>query len=180
MAGALVRAVVLLVGMSLVSPAAAQNSELLERALASAVDSFERALPNLAAKVFGVDVAGYRDALSLQRFSSMRWGGTVSVSVQIQESETGQCARFAAFTRVPPQGGVVPLVLCPRFFSPGADGLRTLTILHEMVHVVAGTDECQAMAFAAHVEQASTGRWTPVDAYWQASGCARSAYRLPG
>jgi hypothetical protein len=177
---ALVRAVALLVGMSLVSPASAQNSDLPERALASALESFEQALPALGGKMFGVDVSAYRDALSLQRFSSKRWGGTVEVLVQVQGNEGGQCARFAAFTRVPPKNGVVPLVLCPRFFTPGADELRRLTILHEMVHVVAGTDECQAMAFAALVEQRAIGRWTPVDAYWRASGCGRSGFRLPG
>ena len=71
------------------------------------------------------------------------------------------------------------LVLCPQFFSDGADALRVLTVLHEMVHAVAGPDECQAMAFAARVEHAATGQFTPVDAYWQASGCEGSAYRLP-
>ena len=176
---ALVRAVVLLAGMGLVVPAAAQNSDLLERALASAVDSFERALPTLGDEVFGVDVAAYRDALSLQRFSSERWGGTVHVAIEMQAGEGGQCARFAAFTRVPPQDSVVPLVLGPRFFAPGAEGLRTLTILHEMVHVVAGTDECRAMAFAAAVERQAMGQWTPVDAYWRASGCQGSGFELP-
>ncbi|WP_157959719.1 hypothetical protein [Devosia submarina] len=180
MVRALVRAVVLLAGISLAGPATAQNSDVLERALASALDSFEGALPALGGEVFGVNVAEYRDALSLQRFSSGRWGGTVSVSIEMQADEGGQCARFAAFTRVPPRDGAVPLVLCPRFFAPGADELRTLTILHEMVHVVAGTDECRAMAFAAAVEQQARGRWTPVDAYWRASGCGVSGFRLPG
>jgi hypothetical protein len=161
------------------SIALAQAAGLTEQALRRAVDQFEQALPGLDAGQFGVDLVAYRDALSLQRFSSSVWGGTITVSVQTQGSEDGQCARFAAFTRVPPENGVVPLVLCPRFFADGADQLRTLTILHEMVHVVAGTDECQAMAFAARVEQAATGRWTAVDRYWQASGCAGSAYRLP-
>ncbi len=179
MIAALVRAVVFGTAVSSVSPAAAQNSDLLERALAAAVDQFERALPNLSDNVAGVDVSVYRDALSLQRFTSARWGGTVSVSIQTQNDEGGGCARFAAYTEVPPRNGVVPLVLCPRFWTPGADQLRTLTILHEMVHVVAGTDECQAMAFAAYVEQLSTGQWTPVDSYWQASGCAGSRYSLP-
>ena len=77
------------------------------------------------------------------------------------------------------QNAVVPLVVCPRFFTPGADELRELTILHEMVHVVAGTNECQAMAFAARVQHAATGRFTPVDGYWRASGCESSQYRLP-
>jgi len=35
------------------------------------------------------------------------------------------------------------------------------------------------MAFAARVEQAATGRFTPVGAYWQASRCAASAFSLP-
>ena len=152
---------------------------MLNTALGGAVDHFERALPALGAVEMGVDVSAYRDALTLQRFASERWGGTVEVAIERQESESGQCGRYAAFTRVPPADGVVPLVLCPRFFAPGADALRTLTLLHEMVHAVAGTDECQAMAFAAQIEQLATGQWTPVDTYWQASGCAGSRYSLP-
>ena len=152
---------------------------MLNTALGGAVDRFERALPALGGTEMGVDVAAYRDALTLQRFSSERWGGTVAVAIETQEGESGPCAQYAAFTRVPPADGVVPLVLCPGFFAPGADDLRTLTLLHEMVHAVAGADECQAMAFAARIEQLATGRWTPVDAYWQASGCAGSRYSLP-
>jgi hypothetical protein len=161
------------------SAALGQEGQMLNEAMASALVRLESALPALGAEAFDVDVAAYRDALSLQQFSSGRWGGTVRVSIQTQKDEAGQCARYAAFTRVPPQDGVVPLVLCPRFWTEGADGLRTLTLLHEMVHVVAGTDECQAMAFAARVEQAATGQWTHVDAYWRASGCAGSRYSLP-
>lgn len=156
-----------------------QDRQMLSDALAGAVDSFERALPTLAAREFDVPVGAYRDALTLQRFQSDRWGGTVSIVIETQAGESGACARYAAFTRVPPADGVVPLVLCPRFWTPGADRLRQLTILHEMVHAVAGTDECQAMAFAARIEQAASGDFTPVDAYWAASGCVETQYRLP-
>lgn len=157
----------------------AQDTPLLDQALSRAVDSFERAFPKLGASLFGVDVAAYRDALTLQQFSSQVWGQTVRVTIRTQGDEGGSCGRFAAFARVPPKDGSVPLVLCPKFFTPEADELRELTILHETVHVVAGTDECQAMAFAAEVQQAATGRFTPVDGYWQASGCEGSAFRLP-
>lgn len=160
-------------------PAAAQDGTLLDRALDEAFAIFEAALPDLGASEFGVDVAAYRAALGLQRFSSARWGGTVTVDVQMRGEASGSCGEFAAFVRVPPDKGVVPLVLCPKFFTKGADELRALTVLHEMVHVVAGTDECQAMAFAARVQQAATGRFTPVDEYWRQSGCSKSAYRLP-
>ena len=159
--------------------ASAQPSQLLEAAISDAVDRFEQALPSLGPMEFGVDVTAYRDALTLQRFSSGVWGGDIAVAVQVQDEATSSCDRFAAFARVPPQNGVVPLVVCPRFFTPGADELRELTILHEMVHVVAGTNECQAMAFAARVQHAATGRFTPVDGYWRASGCESSQYRLP-
>ena len=69
--------------------------------------------------------------------------------------------------------------VCPTFFSSGADSLRRLTILHELVHVVSDADECRAMAFAAAVEQAALGRFTAVDTYWQRNGCAGSRYALP-
>ncbi|KRA47700.1 hypothetical protein [Devosia sp. Root635] len=160
-------------------PALAQEQALLDRALDRAIATFEAALPRLGATEMGVDVAAYRDALTLQRFASTHWGGTVTVDLSIRETPTGSCARFAAFVRIPPENGAVRLVLCPQFFSPGADALRELTLLHEMVHVVAGPDECQAMAFAARVEQTARGRFTPVDAYWQTSGCDGSRYRLP-
>lgn len=163
----------------LVSPALAQDRVLLDQALDNAVATFETALPHLAPGETGVDVAAYRDALTLHRFASTHWGGTVTVDLVMRETRTGSCTRFAAFVRIPPEKGVARLVLCPQFFSEGADALRELTVLHEMVHVVAGPDECQAMAFAARIEQAAKGRFTPVDAYWRASGCAGSRFSLP-
>lgn len=164
---------------ALAAPTTAQPAAELDRALDRAIATFERALPALAEVEAGVDVAAYRDALSLQRFSSRHWGGEMMVDFEIRDGSNGSCGRFAAFVRLPPEQGVVRLVLCPQFFSPGADALRELTVLHEMVHVVAGPDECRAMAFAARVEQAARGRFTPVDAYWQASGCAGSGFQLP-
>ena len=163
----------------LASPALAQDRVLLDQALGNAISTFETALPQLAADEAGVDVAAYRDALTLHRFASAHWGGTVTVDLALRETHSGSCMRFAAFVRIPPENGVVRLVLCPQFFSDGADALRELTILHEMVHVVAGPDECQAMAFAARIEQTAKGRFTPVDAYWRASGCAGSGFNLP-
>ena len=168
-----------ILALCLVTAVQADDSALLEQALDRAVTTFEKALPQLSATEFGVDVAAYRDALTLQQFQSRHWGGTVSVELVARDGATGSCGRFAAFVRVPPENGVVPLVLCPQFFTAGADGLRELTILHEMVHVVAGTNECQAMAFAANVEMAAKGRFTPVDGYWKASGCQASGYTLP-
>lgn len=152
---------------------------MLDRALADAVATFERALPGLAASAFGVEVEAYRDALSLQRFHSAYWGDEVALDIESREGATGSCGQFAAFVRIPPEKGVVRLVLCPQFFTPGADALRELTVLHELVHVVAGADECRAMAFAARVQMAATGKFTPVDAYWRASGCVGSRYSLP-
>lgn len=163
----------------LAAPARAQDDAKLERALGAAMTTFETAFPKLGASEFGVDTAAYRDAMSFLTFRSAHWGGQVTVDPQIRREATGSCSRFAAFVRIPPENGVVSLVLCPEFFREGADGLRELTILHEMVHAVAGSNECQAMAFAARVEQAAKGHFTPVTAYWQASGCPASEYRLP-
>ena len=174
------RRLVLLIALLGAGPALAQERAMIDRAFDTAIATFEAALPHLGATEMGVDTAAYRDALTLQRFGSAHWGGTVEVDLAIRETQTGSCARYAAFVRIPPENGMVRLVLCPQFFSPGADALRALTLLHEMVHVVAGSDECRAMAFAARVEQAATGRFTPVAAYWQASRCAASAFSLPG
>ena len=162
-----------------VAPARADDAALLDRALAGARTLFAQALPGLGATAFGVDVAAYGKALALQDFASGAWTASVRVAPAIRSKASGSCSRFAAFVRIPPEDGVVPLVLCPQFFTPGADRLRVLTILHEMVHAVAGRDECQAMAFAAHLEQRTTGDFTPVEAYWRANACASSAYRLP-
>jgi hypothetical protein len=163
----------------LATPAFGADQAVLERALDKAVALFEEALPRLGAGEMGVEIAAYRDALTLQRFTSGHWGYPVSVDVQIRSAAEGSCSRYAAFVRIPPENGMVRLVACPQFFAPGADDLRALTILHEMVHVVAGPDECRAMALAARIEQLATGRSTPVDAYWQASGCTGSQFRLP-
>ena len=174
----LIRLAAILV-LLLASPAAAEDRPMLDEALDAAIATFETALPRLRADEMGVDVAAYRDALTLQRFQSDHWGGMVDIELVIREAQEGSCGRFAAFTRIPPENGAVRLVLCPQFFSPGADALRQLTMLHEMVHAVAGSDECQAMAFAARIEQAATGRFTPVDAYWRANGCGETGFRLP-
>jgi hypothetical protein len=163
----------------LAGPAMADDRAMLDEAFDAAIATFEAARPALAEFELGVDVAAYRDALTLQQFQSGHWGGRVTLDPDIRDSAEGSCSRFAAFVRIPPDNGVVRLVFCPQFFSTGADDLRRLTVLHEMVHVVAGPDECQAMAFAARIEQAATGTFTPVDAYWQASGCAGSGFRLP-
>jgi hypothetical protein len=163
----------------LATPATADDAALVERALTRATATFEAAFPHLDAIVSGVDIAAYRDALTLGQFDSAFWGSTVSVGTTIRDGATGSCSRYAAFVRIPPENGAVSLVLCPQFFTEGADALRELTVLHEMVHVVAGSDECQAMAFAARVQQAATGTFTPVDAYWEANGCAGTRYGLP-
>lgn len=156
----------------------AQQSTL-DAAIDRSVETFERALPQLGAADFGVDAAAYRDALSLQRFQSSHWSGTVTVDMAISPDTADLCGRFAAYTRLPPESGKVRLVLCPQFFTPGAEALRELTILHEMVHVVAGRDECQAMAYAARIQQIAHGAFTPVTAYWQANDCPDGRYSLP-
>lgn len=163
----------------LAAPASADDSALLEQALSRATGTFEAAFPRLGSTTLGVDVAAYRDALTLGRFESEVWGGTIAVETTIRDGASGSCGRYAAFVRIPPESGVVGLVLCPQFFTDGADALRELTILHEMVHAVAGSDECQAMAFAAAVQQAANGTFTAVDAYWQANGCEGSEFKLP-
>lgn len=155
------------------------HADPLETALDHAVTTFETALPLLADSEFGVDVGAYRDALTLQRFRSAHWGGEIALAIKRRDAATGSCSRFAAFVQLPPRDGTIELMLCPQFFSDGTDGLRELTILHEMVHVVAGADECRAMAFAARIELLAKGAFTPVDAYWQAQDCSTSAFRLP-
>jgi hypothetical protein len=164
--------------MLLTSPAVSAQ-DAADRAFADATDAFETALPRIGSDLFGVNVSDYRDALTLRRFSSSHWGGTVKLAVTSPSSANGACGRFAAYVTIPPQNGVATLALCPQFYRDGSDSLRRLTVLHEMVHVVAGPDECRAMAFAARIEVLATGRHTPVDRYWNANGCAGSAYSLP-
>ena len=171
--------IALIAALLLAAPAGALSRTLLERAHANAIASFEQARRTLGPMVFEVDLSTYGDALARQRFDSAYWGGRITVDFLIRETAEGSCARFAAFVRLPPEEGRLALVFCPQFFSPDADGLRRLTVLHEMVHVVAGPDECRAMAFAAAIEQAAHGHFTPVDTYWRAHNCAASAYHLP-
>ena len=134
-----------------------------------AVALFEAARPGLPSTLHGVDREQYRAALTQGQ----------GVNLVTGSDPANRCERFAAYALLPAQNGVVRLVFCPRFFSDGSDELRALTVLHEMVHVVAGPDECRAMAFAAAVEQRANGRYTPVDAYWRANGCEGSGFTLP-
>ncbi|MHA6689485.1 hypothetical protein [Devosia sp. A449] len=158
---------------------AASPSQMRDAALEAAIASFSQAKRQLAGSAFLLDIAAYEQALTRQRFQSDHWGADITVKFVTRDKASGSCDRFAAFVRLPPEEGVISLVFCPQFFNSGTDNLRRLTILHELVHVVAGPDECRAMAFAASVEQAAHGHFTPVDSYWKASNCAGSDYRLP-
>lgn len=168
--------VLLIVLLSALSPA---RADTVEAAFDRAIAQFEAARPSLPAELFGVDVDAYRAALIFRKFSSSYWGDTVRLFIENGSEAENSCSRFAAFVRLPPSDGQVSLVLCPQFLTPGADALRTLTILHELVHVVAGPNECRAMAFAASVEQAATGTFTDVNSYWNANSCSGSGFTLP-
>src|SRR5690606_30983672 len=135
--------------------------------------------PQLGQTSAGVEVTAYRQALTVGHFRSRHWGEAVTVDLHESLEGSGACSRFAAFVSLPPQQGTIRLTICPQFSAQGTPALRRLTVLHEMVHVVAGPDECRAMAFAARIEHLATGAFTPVDAYWQANGCAGSGFRLP-
>ncbi len=154
-------------------------SSAIDAAFKNAIAAFERAAPQLGVESAGVDVAAYGNALRSRSFDSGFWGGSIRLDVVKRDTDEGSCSRFAAYVRIPPENGVIRLVICPEFVDQGNDGLRALTILHEMVHVVAGPDECRAMAFAARVEFIATGQYTPVERYWQVNGCHRSGYALP-
>ncbi|MDB5535377.1 MAG: hypothetical protein JWP26_301 [Devosia sp.] len=161
------------------APVQAGQEDLVENALRAAARTFERALPQLDAVTMGVPTQEYHDALVQRRFASSLWATALDVQLVTNESEQGLCAGFAAYVTPAIQQGAVSLVICPRFFSPGADALRETTILHEMVHVVAGTDECQAMAFTARIQKLATGSFQPVSEYWTRNKCNASRYRLP-
>ncbi|HUH76336.1 MAG TPA: hypothetical protein VLZ53_03130 [Devosia sp.] len=162
-----------------VTPALAHQQAMLDKAVAAAAASFARALPQLEPSEFGVETSAYGDALGLGMFHSPHWGKSLVPHLVIRQAASGSCDRYAAFVRMPPEDGAISLVLCPQFFTPGAERLRELTILHEMVHVVAGPDECRAMAYAARIELLAHQQHTPVDAYWHSSNCQNGAFRLP-
>lgn len=160
----------------IVSPA---RADVLDDALADAYVMVERAGSRLDGARFGIELNAYRDALSLHRFRSSHWGGEMKLDIAVRATAEGDCARYAAYVLMPPENGTVTLVICPQFTDTGTRELRALTILHELVHVVAGPDECRAMSFAAEVEKLATGRHTNVERYWRANGCQNSGFRLP-
>lgn len=162
-----------LLGLS-ITPA---RADPLQGALNAAIAAFEQARPAMVAESFGVDLVAYGDALTLGRFRQGR--DDVVLALEQGAAEDRSCARFAAFVRLPARNGEIALVVCPQFSREGTPALRRLTILHEMVHVVAGADECRAMAFAARVEELATGSYTDVGRYWRANGCESSAFSLP-
>lgn len=155
-------------------PVQAQPTELLDRALQSARQSFERAASQLGASIMGVDTAAYGEAIRHRRV------GSRAIHFVIQETANGSCARFAAYVGKVEGSDDAYLFLCPQFFSPGADALRETTILHELVHVIAGPDECRAMSYTAHLQMLAAGVFQPVALYWQAHDCSASRYSLPG
>jgi hypothetical protein len=162
--------------ISLVTPA---QADPIGRALDDAKTYFRKAVPALSGSRYGVDMRDYSDALFQHRFASSHWGGNVELVIFDQPDTSGLCSKFAAFVTTPPQDGKITLTLCPQFSRQGSDALRTLTILHELVHVVAGPDECRAMAFAAQVEFLASGAYSRVDAYWEAHKCRHSAHKMP-
>ena len=144
----------------LVSPAFAQNNAMLDQALKSARQTFAQAAPDMGAVSLGVDNSLYADALLRNRFQSP--SGQVDVGFVIEDRNGGECARFAAYVAPVADKSASYIFLCPKFFSPGADVLRETTILHELVHIVAGPDECRAMAYTAKLQSRATGAYQPV------------------
>ncbi len=170
---------VLICLLASITASSAHAEVLVNSALDDAIAVFEKAAPRLGRQTFDVDVRAYHEALTQARFVSGYWGEAINVSIVSAKASDPGCNSFAAYVSLPPRDGVVTLALCPQFQSPGADSLRRLTILHEMVHVVAGPDECRAMAFAARLEQLALGQYTPVERYWRANNCANSPFSLP-
>jgi hypothetical protein len=178
---ALWRSGLVLAGLALLAaPVQAQSDGLIDDALRSAVRTFERAAGQLEAVSMGVSKAEYGDALTARRFASTQWGATLDVRIASNDSERGLCAGFAAYVTPAIEQGAVVLTICPRFMLPGADALRETTVLHEMVHVVAGPDECRAMAYTAQIQVLATGTFQPVRDYWTRNNCDASHFRLPG
>ena len=169
----------LLATLALALPPSPARADAIATAFNDAIVAFSAAKAGLPAELAGVDVEAYGQALSSGRFTSVYWGGEVLLDLHESADNGGSCARYAAYVHLPPRDGAVRLTLCPQFSEEGTRELRRLTVLHEMVHVVAGPDECRAMAFAARIEQLATGSFTPVDRYWQANGCDRSGFSLP-
>jgi hypothetical protein len=169
----------LLATLALALPSGPARADAISTAFNDAMAAFIAAKAGLPAELAGVDVVAYGQALSSGRFASDHWGGAVTLDLHESADNGGSCARFAAYVHLPPRDGMVRLTLCPQFSEAGTRDLRRLTVLHEMVHVVAGPDECRAMAFAAKVEELATGSFTPVNRYWQANGCDRSGFTLP-
>lgn len=170
------RFLVVLIALILCAPLPGRADELTD-ALNRAIALFDAAAPRLGQSQFGVDTERYRDALTTGAFR--RGGEPVTLYYEENSDPADHCGRFAAYTMLPPRQGVIRLVMCPRFFTPGADELRSLTVLHELVHAVTEADECRAMAYAARIQFLATGQFTPVDAYWQANDCAQSGFKLP-
>ncbi|HTM79170.1 MAG TPA: hypothetical protein VL133_16270 [Devosia sp.] len=177
------RPLVALLGVvgAMLLPAAAQAQQrvMIDDAMRAAARSFARAKPGLDAISMGVSSAEYGAALSQRRFQSSLWGRVLAVEVAVKDSGRGLCAGFAAYVTPAIEQGAVALALCPQFFSPGADALRETTMLHEMVHVVAGPDECRAMAYTAQIQMLASGAFQPVGPYWVRHKCDASGYRLP-
>lgn len=165
--------------LAVFSTAAPAQADPIGRALDDAKAYFRQAAPALSGNPFGVDLRAYSDALFEGNFTSSHWGRRVELIIFDQPDTSGLCSKFAAFVTTPPRDGKITLTLCPQFSRQGTDALRTLTILHELVHVVAGPDECRAMAFAAQVEFLASGAYSRVDAYWEAHKCQHSAHKMP-
>lgn len=174
------RALLPLLALSILLLSAVQaRADAVQTAFNDAIAAFEAARAGLVAESFGVDVTAYRDALTEGQFASRHWGGEIAVELIEPAESSGACARFAAYVHLPAHDGRVRMVVCPQFSADGTPALRRLTVLHEMVHVVAGADECRAMAFAARVELLANGAFTPVERYWRANDCDQSPFRLP-
>jgi hypothetical protein len=169
----------LLATLALALPPAPARADAISTAFNDAMAAFDAARAGLPPELAGVDVVAYGQALSSGQFASPHWGETVTLDLHESTDDGGSCGRFAAYVHLPPRNGTVRLTLCPQFSEEGTRELRRLTVLHEMVHVVAGPDECRAMAFAARIEQLATGSFTPVDRYWQANGCEGTGFSLP-
>lgn len=161
----------------LAGPAVAQQ-DVLDRALADASATAHKASAQLGRTEFGVDTAAYLRAVQ-QRVFVQPDGQIVPIHFVIEGKASGSCQKFAAYVVPVANDPGKYVFICPQFFTPGADRLRETTLLHELVHVVAGRDECQAMALTARVQYLASGSFQSVAKYWADSQCEASRYRLP-
>lgn len=180
---------ILIIGFTSLSQAEAPNSESqkqesLTKAIALASSLLQKTAETVNLSYFkewNIDPEIYRSALNQGEFYAPYWSKSVKVKYVIGTNDTPLCDTSKAYVEHEELNSrelVSTLVVCPGFFTYPHMQYQAETILHELVHVVTGPDECRAFAYAYTIIYFALSEATLNERLWSHYNCDSSTYNI--